>query len=104
MVRRHPDTVNLRYLAPPLAVLGVSGGAALGLLGWATGSRVLQAGFAGPLGYLGVLLLGAATAPRSLPAAARLRLPLVLAATHLSWGTGFLVGLRHRSSPGPPGI
>jgi len=28
--------------------------------------------------------------------AARLRLPVVLAVTHLSWGAGFLVGLRRR--------
>ena len=94
VVRRHPDTVNLRYLAPPLAVLGVSSGSALGLLGLLTGSRLLQAGLAGPLGYVGVVVLGAVTAPPPLRPAARLRLPLVLAATHLSWGTGFLVGLR----------
>jgi hypothetical protein len=27
-----------------------------------------------------------------MPAAARLRLPLVLTATHFAWGIGFLVG------------
>src|SRR5215213_5591937 len=51
VVRRHPETANLRYLAPPVAVLGITGGTAVGLLGVLSGSRLLQAGFAAPLGY-----------------------------------------------------
>ena len=46
-----------------------------------------------------VLDAGAVTAPPGTSAAARLRLPLVLAATHLPWGVGFLVGMR-RTQPG----
>ena len=104
VVRRHRETVNLRYLAPPLAVLGLTGGTVLGLLGAATGNRLLQAGFLAPAGYLAVVLGGSVTAPDGTSLGARLRLPLVLAATHLSWGVGFLVGLRRRdrsrSAPG----
>jgi succinoglycan biosynthesis protein ExoA len=100
VVRRHGETVNLRYLAPPLAVLGLAAGTVLGLLGVATGKRLLQAGFAAPAGYLAVLVAGTVTAPEGTSPAARLRLPLVLAATHLSWGLGFLVGLRGRDRPG----
>jgi succinoglycan biosynthesis protein ExoA len=102
VVRRHRETVNLRYLAPPLALVGLAGGTVLGLLGAATGNRLLQAGFLAPTGYLAVVLAGAATAPAGISPAARLRLPLVLAATHLSWGLGFLVGLRSRDRAGSP--
>jgi GT2 family glycosyltransferase len=104
VVRRYPETVNLRYLAPPLAVLGVTGGTVLGLLGAATGNRLLQAGFCAPVGYLAVVLAGSVTAPNGTSPGARLRLPLVLAATHLSWGVGFLIGLRRNGRTGsPPG-
>jgi succinoglycan biosynthesis protein ExoA len=94
VVRRHRETINLRYLAPPVAVLGLTGGSVLGLLGVLTGNRLLQAGFVAPAGYLAVVLSGAVTAPDGTSTGARLRLPLVLAATHLSWGLGFLIGLR----------
>jgi GT2 family glycosyltransferase len=96
VVRRHPETANLRYLAPPVAVVGIAGGTAAGLLGVLSGSRLLQAGFAAPLGYLALVTGGTLTAGR-MPLRARAWLPVVLVATHLSWGSGFLVGLR----PGP---
>ena len=93
VIRRHPDTTNLRYLAPPLTVIGVAAGTVAGLFGLATRSRLLSAGFLAPGAYLGLIVAGSAAAgPMSL--AARIRLPVVLAATHLAWGAGFLVGLR----------
>jgi succinoglycan biosynthesis protein ExoA len=92
LVRRHPETANARYLAPPLAVLGVLGGSVLGLLGAALDSRFLRIGFVAPAGYLSLIIGGSLLASRPMSAAARLRLPLVLAATHLAWGTGFLIG------------
>jgi succinoglycan biosynthesis protein ExoA len=103
VVRRHRETVNLRYLAPPLAVVGLTGGTVLGLLGAVTRNRLLQAGFLAPAGYLAVVVAGSVTAPEGTSVGARLRLPLVLAATHLSWGVGFLVGLRRgdRARSGP---
>ena len=45
LVRRHPETANPRYLAPPLAVLGVVGGSGLGLLGCADRFAAAAAGF-----------------------------------------------------------
>jgi succinoglycan biosynthesis protein ExoA len=92
LVRRHPETANARYLAPPLAVLGLLGGSVLGLLGAALDSRFLRIGFVAPAGYLSLIIGGSLLASRPMSAAARLRLPLVLAATHLAWGTGFLLG------------
>lgn len=95
VVRRHPDTASLRYLAPPLAVSGVVGGTALTAVGAAVGGRLgwLRLGAVGPLGYLAVVLLGSATLRRDLDPSVRARLPLVLTVMHLAWGLGFLVGL-----------
>ena len=97
VVRRHPETASLRYLAAPVAVVGIVGGSLAGLVGLATGSRLLQVGFAAPVGYLALVTGGALTAGR-MPVRARAWLPVVLTATHLSWGTGFLVG-QPRSRP-----
>jgi succinoglycan biosynthesis protein ExoA len=99
VLRRHPGTASVRYLAPPVAVLGVGMGTAVGLLGLLTRSRVLRAALLAPAGYLALILAGSATAG-PLSAAARLRLPLVLVATHMAWGLGFLVGLRSRKRVG----
>ena len=93
VVRRHRETASLRYLAPPVAVVGLAVGTVAGVLGLATGSRVLRAGFAAPIGYLMMIAAGSASAPGPMSPAARRWLPLVLVATHLSWGAGFLVGL-----------
>ena len=92
LVRRHPETVTLRYLAPPLTLLGVVAGSIGGLLGVAFDSRLLRVGFLAPVGYLSLIIGGSLITTRPMSAAARLRLPLVLAATHLAWGAGFLRG------------
>jgi succinoglycan biosynthesis protein ExoA len=92
VVRRYPETATVRYLAPPLTLLGVLGGSAAGLLGVISGSRLLRLGFLAPAGYLMLIICGSLVAARPMSAAARLRLPLVLAATHLAWGAGFLWG------------
>lgn len=96
VVRRYPETAGIRYLAPPLAVSGIVVGTAAGALGAVVGRSWLRLGFVAPLGYLSVLAVATAAAPPTLSAAARRQLPLVLAAMHLSWGSGFLVGLPKR--------
>ena len=92
LVRRHPETANARYLAPPLTALGVLGGSVAGLLGVGFNSRLLRLGFLAPAGYLALVIGGSLFAARPMSTAARLRLPLVLAATHFAWGAGFLIG------------
>jgi hypothetical protein len=92
VVRRYPETATLRYLAPPLTLLGVLTGSVAGLLGVIVDSRILRVGFLAPAGYLALIISGSLVTPRPMSAAARLRLPLVLAATHLAWGAGFLRG------------
>jgi len=92
VVRRYPETATVRYLAPPLTVLGVSGGSVSGLLGMVFDSRLPRLGFLAPAGYVALIIGGSLVGAGPMSAAARLRLPLVLAATHLAWGTGFLIG------------
>ncbi|MGN6302107.1 MAG: glycosyltransferase family 2 protein [Angustibacter sp.] len=100
VARTHPGTVNLRYLAPPTAlVLTVAGLAAAPLTPW---TLVLPGGYALAL-VAGSLVVGRRLRPRELAL-----LPLVLATMHLSWGWGFLtspasiVPSRERASRGRP--
>ena len=94
VMRRHPQTASrasaLRYLAPPLTVVAVSGGTAAGLVAALGGPRVLRWGWAAPAGYAALIAAGSAVVGRDLDAAARARLPLVFATMHGAWGVGFL--------------
>jgi glycosyltransferase involved in cell wall biosynthesis len=95
VMRRHPDTVNLRYLAPPTAL----GLIVLGLLAAVGGiwQPWLLAGLALPLGYVGAVLLGSVLTARGLALRAKLWLPVVYATMHMSWGGGFLSQAVQRS-------
>ena len=89
VMRTHAGTANVRYLAPPVAVLAVVLGTLLGLVSLFT-VPWLAIGFAAPVGYALGIGLGAIRESRGQGAAVRLRLPLVLATMHFSWGWGFL--------------
>ena len=91
VMRRHPETVNLRYLAPPLALLGVVAGLAAGIAG-------LWPGYVLPAGYVAAVVAGALVEGRRLPARATAALPLVFAVMHMSWGLGFLTSLRRKAA------
>ncbi len=84
VMRRHPETVSLRYLAAPAAVVAVTAGTALGLAGRRIGWLV-------PAAYAGGVLGGSALNARDLPPRAAAWLPLVYATMHGSWGVGFLL-------------
>ncbi len=107
--RQHAGTINLRYLAPPLAVVAVVAGALTGLAGLAglaadaPGSwpALLTLGFAVPLCYAGAVGAAAVRASRRLAPAAAARVPLALATMHMCWGSGFLTSPR-RLVPGGP--
>jgi len=101
VARRYPETVNLRYLAAPVAT-AVS---AVGLLLGGAGVIAAAAGAGGFAPYLGFGLVvpltyaagvtGVAVAfARDQPAGVRARVPLVLAAMHMSWGAGYLTSPR----------
>lgn len=95
LVRRLGAGNPLRFFAPPLLLLSVIvslvllplhlTGVLSGWLGW-----FLALAYLGPLAYLALLLVAAITTRGSL--GDRLRLPVVLATMHLSWGAGFMVG------------
>lgn len=92
VIRRHPHTASPRYLAPPLAVLGLGTGIVGGVLGLALRSRLLTALLVAPLTYVAFLGAVTASSPDLRPASRRL-LPVVLTVMHVSWGAGFLRGL-----------
>jgi succinoglycan biosynthesis protein ExoA len=94
VARRHPETVSLRYLAPPLALVGVASGTVLGIAGLVTGTRGLLIGFALPAGYLAADLVASARAARGLPWSSARWLPAVFATMHGAWGAGFIRGAR----------
>jgi glycosyltransferase involved in cell wall biosynthesis len=83
VAHEHRDTVNVRYLAAPAAVVVVGAGTLAGLAG-------LRAGFLAPAGYAAGVLVASAVAGSGLPPRARLWLHLVVATMHGSWGAGFL--------------
>ena len=101
VARRYPETVNPRYLAPPVATalnaVGLALGAA-GLIGTVAGAAApvtyLTLGFAIPVVYLAGVTAVAARFAADQPAGVRARVPLVLAAMHSSWGAGFLTSPR----------
>lgn len=92
VIDRHPETLSLRYLAPPVAVAGMATGLVGGLLGLVLRNRLLTSAFLLPALYIG-FLSAATVAMLGLSPAARLRLPLVLGIMHIAWGVGFIRGV-----------
>ncbi|MEU0479705.1 glycosyltransferase family 2 protein [Streptosporangium sp. NPDC006013] len=92
VARTHEGTINLRYLAPPLAVLAILAGLVV--------SPFLWPGLLIPGGYLAAILVGSAVTGSGLPPQALIRLPLVYVAMHMSWGWGFLTSPRRLGKPG----
>ncbi|MDQ1105162.1 glycosyltransferase family 2 protein [Nocardioides zeae] len=90
VVEHYPETASLRYLAPPVVTAAVALGTAAGVLGAVTGSRVLQVGWAAPVGYAAAVTAASVPEGRDLPLRARAWLPAVIMTMHLSWGAGFL--------------
>jgi glycosyltransferase involved in cell wall biosynthesis len=87
VTRHHRGSVNLRYLAPPTALLACVAGLVLGV-------AVHPVFLVVPGGYVVGILGGSLLEGRGLPAGARLRLPVALATMHMSWGWGFLTSPR----------
>jgi glycosyltransferase involved in cell wall biosynthesis len=96
VARRYPETLSARYLAAPVAVLGVGVGTAAGIASL-VGPRWLALGWLAPAGYAALVVGGSVVVGRGLEPAAWIRLPVVLATMHGSWGVGFL------TSPRDPG-
>ncbi|WP_142260693.1 glycosyltransferase family 2 protein [Thermopolyspora flexuosa] len=82
VARTHPGTINMRYLAPPAAVVGVLAGLVAAPFFWP--ALVL------PLGYLAAILAGSVATGSGLSAKSRAWLPIAYITMHMSWGLGFL--------------
>ena len=82
VARTHSGTINARYLAPPVALLGVAAGAAAGFV-WPPAWLV-------PGAYLALTTVGGLTIRADIGWRERLLLPVILPTMHLSWGWGFL--------------
>jgi len=87
--RRHPGTLNLRYLAPPTALVGFVAGLVAGAAG-------LRWAFVLPAGYLVLVTAGGVAIGGGLPWRSRVALPVVLMTMHGAWGAGFLSALVKR--------
>lgn len=103
VARRHPETVSVRYLAAPVAVVGVGAGLAIAAVGAVTRTPWLAAlGLAAPVGYAALTIAASAqnalSAPR-LSARESATLPLVYATMHGAWGLGFIRGRPRVTGP-----
>ena len=85
VARRHQGTVNLRYLAPPIALVAT-------VLSLVMGIFISSLWFIPALIYLFLLSLASLIIGRSV--VEYLRLPWILFTMHMSWGAGYLLSPR----------
>jgi succinoglycan biosynthesis protein ExoA len=86
VARSHKGTINLRYLAPPVTLIG----SAIGLIGGLINPIFLLL----PLTYLFFNLLGSLFLFMKNPVPAMLLMPIIMATMHFSWGWGFLTSTK----------
>ena len=92
VTKTYPETVSMRYLAPPVTVSGLIAGFVMVLFSKILDINWLQIGWLAPLVYLTVILLAFLSIGSKIGLLSRLYLLLVLPTMHLSWGVGFLKG------------
>ena len=92
VTKTYPETVSMRYLAPPVTVSGLIAGFVMVLFSKILEINWLQIGWLAPLVYLTVILLAFLCIGSKIGLLSRLYLLLVLPTMHLSWGVGFLKG------------
>src|SRR3954447_6230581 len=89
VMRRHPASVNLRYLAPPAALIALVAGTLAGIVGAFTWPWLLL-GFAVPAVYIAGVLAASVLTSGGLGGRARALLAIVYPTMHICWGAGFL--------------
>ena len=92
VTKTYPETVSLRYLAPPITVGGLIIGLAMILFSNILDTSWLQIGWIAPALYFSVILLALFSIGSKISLLSRLLLLVVLPTMHLSWGVGFLKG------------
>jgi glycosyltransferase involved in cell wall biosynthesis len=85
VLRRHPESLHLRWLAPPALVLALVSSP---LLAWSRRGRLLV--LLTVASYAAVVGIGSVTIGRRVGLRLTPRAALGLAVMHLSWGAGFL--------------
>ncbi|MDN4480447.1 glycosyltransferase family 2 protein [Demequina muriae] len=96
LMRRMPGRVSLRYLVPPVFVLGLAAALIAAVVSPALSgaARVVALVIAiAPVSAYALWVAAAALAPGDLDRSARLRLFAVIPLTQVSWGAGCLLGL-----------
>lgn len=81
VMRTHPGTINLRYLAPPVTL-------AISTVGFFAGMLFSSIFLIAPIGYLVGVVVSGVIVGKSF--ATKLIMPIVLLTMHMSWGLGFL--------------
>jgi glycosyltransferase involved in cell wall biosynthesis len=94
VMRTHPGTASARYLAPPVMLCLNALGLLAGIAAFVFDVAPLAVGLVFPMSYLLMMTLGSVSESRGQPRSVRLRLPVVLATMHFSWGWGFLTSPR----------
>ncbi|MFE7576257.1 MULTISPECIES: glycosyltransferase family 2 protein [unclassified Streptomyces] len=87
VARYHAGSINLRYLAPPTAVVAIAAGLVVG-------AAVTPWALVVPGGYVAAIVAGSLPAGKGLSLKARAQIPVALATMHMSWGYGFLTSPR----------
>ncbi|MER6120310.1 glycosyltransferase family 2 protein [Streptomyces sp. A0642] len=87
VARYHSGSINLRYLAPPTAVVAIAAGLV-------AGAAVTPWALVVPAGYVAAIVAGSLPAGKGLSLKARAQIPVALATMHMSWGYGFLTSPR----------
>ncbi|MEV5603401.1 glycosyltransferase family 2 protein [Streptomyces sp. NPDC052299] len=87
VARYHAGSINLRYLAPPTAVVAIAAGLVVG-------AAVTPWALIIPGGYVAAIVAGSLPAGKGLSLKARAQIPVALATMHMSWGYGFLTSPR----------
>ena len=90
--RRHPESIRLRQLAAPLLVIGLMSSFGLAFTSWWRLALVI------PVAYLFALATTTAINLGKTRRVAALVMPVAIAVMHISWGFGYLSGLK----PGSP--
>lgn len=90
IMRQHPETVSLRYLAPPMAVTGLVASVSAAVIGGLSGRRKAWVAWLPSAVYTGAVVVGGLLISPDEPARVRMRVPVALATMHMSWGVGFL--------------
>ncbi len=90
IVNNYKQSLSLRYLTPPLTVIGLLIGIIFALIGWIWQIEILQLGAIAPLVYSVAVLLFSGLGSRGLTLKSMLYLPAVFICMHICWGVGFL--------------